>query len=317
MNSLDYMNIYSKKYRIPVIGGILIFLSVFTFFFYSIVMDISVDFPQDRFSTITDSSESVKEIVQIGIISRYPPEIIYKGYQPIMDYLNQNPEYTFVLKLSGSYQETVDQLANNEVAGAFLGTYVYIKAHEQYGVRCILKPLNENFEPVSSSAVIVKRGSNLHSISDLKGKRLALPSPESFSGKWLMAYELKNYGLEIDDLDTVTYFDHHQSVIYQVLKGRFDAGVVKERIAREYESKGINIIGSSVKIPGPPFVVPANDNKRITRVIKEAFLKIDAKDTHFRQMLKTWDSEYSMGFVEAKDADFDQIRRILRSGDLN
>jgi len=313
-NKIDlysYMKIFSSKYRIHVISSIFIFLMIFTILFYSQVMDISIPFPDIQSDTSQNLILTKKETIYIGIISRYPPEIIYKGYQPIMDYLNTTTEYHFELKLSNSYQETVEQLTNNEVAGAFLGTYLYIRAHEQFGVKCILIPLNENLESVSSSAVIVKNGSGINFIKDLRGKKLALPSSESFSGKWFTGYELQNNGLNIGDLDSISYFDHHQTVIYQLLKNHFDVGVVKERIAREYEKKGIVIIKSSEKIPGPPFVVPKNDNQKITSIIKNAFLKIDVRNPYYKEILTGWDSEYSHGFVEASDDDFDNVRKIL------
>lgn len=305
------MKIFSAKYRYQVIISSLISLGIFTLLFYSYVMDISTPYPNIKTVKSKDIIQTKKETIYIGIISRYPPEIIYKGYQPIMDYLNTITDYNFELKLSSSYQETVEQLAQNEVAGAFLGTYLYIRAHDQYGVKCILKPLNENLESVSSSAVIVKSGSGINSIKDLKGKKLALPSTESFSGNWLTGYELQNNGLTISDLDSISYFDHHQDVIYQVLKNRFDVGVVKERIAKEYINKGIVIIKSSTKIPGPPFVVPKNDNIEITSIIKNAFLKIDERNPYYKSILTEWDSEYSHGFVDASDDDFDYVRRIL------
>ncbi len=311
-DSTDLMKIFTKKYRLPVTFLTISFLTVFTFFFYFHVMDISVPFAEIAPDESNPFTAEQKEIIYIGIISRYPPEIIYKGYQPIMDYLNSSTNYSFELKLSSTYQETVEQLVNNEVAGAFLGTYLYIRAHEQYGVKCILKPLNENNEPYSSSAVIVKSGSSIKSISDLKGKKLALPSSESFSGKWLTDSELAQYGLSVADLDTINYFDHHQNVIYQVLKGMYDVGVVKERVAKAYEKKGIRIIRNSEKIPGPPFVVPKNADPIITKTIKEAFLKIDLKNETHRKLLQSWDSEYSFGFVEADDSDFNQLRKILR-----
>lgn len=305
------MKIFTNKYRIHVIISSLFFLMFFSFLFYSRVMDISIPFPDISANNSDKILPSAKETIYIGIISRYPPEIIYKGYQPIMDYLNNSTEYNFELKLSGSYQETVEQLARNEVAGAFLGTYLYIRAHDQFGIKCILKPLNENLESVSSAAVIVKKGSGINHIKDLRGKKLALPSSESFSGKWFTGYELNKYGLNLSDLDSISYFDHHQTVIYQLLKNHFDVGVVKERIAKEYEKKGIVIIKSSEKIPGPPFVVPKNDNPKITSIIKDAFLKIDIHNPYYKEILTDWDSEYSHGFVEASDDDFENVRKIL------
>lgn len=153
-----------------------------TFLFYKSAVDISTKIPTGK-QELNTVSKKEKITVYIGVISRYPPNIIFKGYQPIIDYLNQNEKFQFELKLSTSYSETVNQLINGEVAVAFFGTLLYINAHERYGIIPILKPLNEDFKPFFKSVVFTKSNSSIASIKDLKEKELLYlpvnPSPET------------------------------------------------------------------------------------------------------------------------------------------
>jgi len=279
-----------------------------TFFFYKSAIDISTKIPSGK-QEVKSVSEKEKLTVYIGVISRYPPNIIFKGYQPIIDYLNQNEKFQFELKLSTSYSETVNQLINGDVAVAFFGSLLYINAHERYGIIPILKPLNEDFKPFFKSVVFVKSSSNINSIKDLKGKRIALPSSESFSGNWLVKYELSKYNILEKDIKEIKNFAYHQNVIYQVLNGDFDAGVVKDRVIEEYDDRKIKVIAYSEPVPGSPIVAAINHDPEIIDAIKSLLLKIDLKHPKYQEILKSWDKEFLYGFVEANDSDYDLIRK--------
>jgi phosphonate transport system substrate-binding protein len=279
-----------------------------TFLFYKSAIDISTKTPSHD-KEENSVSENKKITVYVGVISRYPPNIIFKGYQPIIDYLNQNDKYQFELKLSTSYSETVNQLVKGDVAIAFFGSLLYINAHERYGIIPILKPLNEDFKPFFKSVVFAKSSSNINSIKDLKGKRIALPSSESFSGNWLVKYELSKHNIIEKDIKEIKNFAYHQNVIYQVLNGEFDAGVVKDRVIKEYDNRKIKIIANSEPVPGSPIVAAINHDPEIIDAIKSLLLKIDLKQPKYQELVKSWDKEFIYGFVEANDSDYDLIRK--------
>jgi phosphonate transport system substrate-binding protein len=285
-------------------------IAAITALLFRATTNIEQPFPPVHIVSAPDSLGAAKRIMRIGVVSRYPPPVIYQGYQPIMDYLTRHSSYRFELKLGTSYQETVEQLIRGEVNAAFLGTYIYVRAREQYGVRAILKPLNENGEPSSRSVLITLNSSPIRSVSDLRGKRIALPSQDSFSGNWLPLYEFTRQGFRAEEMPSVRHFAHHQSVVYQVLNGKFDAGVVKERVARQFLHRNIRVVLSSDPIPGSPLVVRKDCDTSLVRALQAALLHIDLHDD--REQGEDWDQEFRFGFVEATDADYEGIRRLLQ-----
>ncbi len=266
-------------------------------------MDITRPFEQ---SELTLEAEKVyKDTVYIGVISRFTPEKIYEGYQPIMDYLSEKSDYLFELKLSSSYQHTLRQLNNGEVTAAFFGSYIFVKEING-GLKAVLKPLNENGNPFFRSALIVKEDSDIYSVKDLAGKRVALPSPEAFSGNWLQKIKLKEFKLSDLSLQEIKHFNYHNSVVRQILMGNFDAGVVKDRVAKEYSGKGIRVVAYSEPIPGSPIVVSSKSEKEKVQTLVKILLS--AKNS---PEIKTWDPEFSYGFVEAKNEDYLQLKNFI------
>jgi ABC-type phosphate/phosphonate transport system substrate-binding protein len=66
--------------------------------------------------------------------------------------------------------------------------------------------LNNQYEPHFQSVVVTRTDSPIRSLADLAGKRLALPSPLSFSGNWVLNYEFKKHGLNLKSIDAIKNF---------------------------------------------------------------------------------------------------------------
>lgn len=302
----------SKKRILYIIIGLLIIAATFTFLFYNYSLNIAQVIKSESREFDLDSSSLKKPVVYIGVISRYPPNIIYRGYQPLLDYITSKSDYRFELKLSEDYNQAVKMLINKEVTAAFLGSYVYVKAHREFGVIPILKPLNENFEPFSRSVLIVKSSSNIYNISDLKRRRLALPSMESFSSNWILKYEFKKHNIREQDLTEITNYPHHQSVIQNVSKGYYDAGVTREYLIKKITNGSIRVILYSEPFPTSPIVAASDYPQPIINSIKKVLLQINHGNPDREKITQGWDTEFIYGFVEAKDEDYDFIRTISK-----
>ncbi len=263
---------------------------------YSGFMDISFSNAETAVTQIQDK----RPVVYFGVVSRYSPHLLYEGYQPLMDYLSGETPYRFRLRLSRTYRETIEQLTRGEVAAAFLGTYIYIQNHQEKNLRCILKPLNKQGLPFFNSVIITGPNSRIRGLADLKEKRLALPSPYSYSANWLF----KETNLNRSDFDSIRYFDFHNTVVYRVLKGDFDAGVVKDRVAEKFSGAGIRIVYQSAPIPASPIVVHKNTPPEITRAIINALLKINLRQKQYKKLVQNWDAEFQNGFTPAFDKDY-------------
>jgi phosphonate transport system substrate-binding protein len=253
-----------------------------------------------------------KPIIRFGVIPRYNPLVMYKRYQPIMDYLTAETPYRFELKISRDYSEAVRFLREGITPISSLGDVTFTEASTLYGAIPILKPLNREGSPYYRSAIIVSQNSPLKSLTELKGKSMVFGSPHSTSGNLVPRYMLWNSGVRLQELSSITNLKHHDAVAKAVLKGQYAAGAVKDVIAHKYMSHGLRVLAYSDPLPSVPFVVRKEASPEFIRSVKQALLKLDRNNPEHKKIMDTWDDEFKYGFAEADSADYRKIFDMIR-----
>ncbi|OGU17955.1 MAG: phosphonate ABC transporter substrate-binding protein [Geobacteraceae bacterium GWC2_53_11] len=253
-----------------------------------------------------------KPLIRFGVIPRYNPLVMYKRYQPIMDYLTENTPYRFELKISKDYPEAVRFLQQGVTQVSSLGDVTFAEASTQYAAIPILKPRNRDGVPFYRSAIIVRVDSPLKNIKELRGKTMAFGSPHSTSGNLIPRYLLWDSGVGLRDLKSFTNLQHHDAVAKAILKGQYDAGAVKDVVAEKYKSHGLRILAWSAPIPAVPLVVRKDAPPDVVKTLTAALLKLDRTNPAHQKMMQTWDDEFRNGFAPASKDDYQGIFRMIR-----
>ncbi|MBK9303535.1 MAG: PhnD/SsuA/transferrin family substrate-binding protein [bacterium] len=265
-------------------------------------------------ATGVPAAADARPVVRVGVISRYAPTLIYDAYQPVMDYLSAAGAHRYELKLSASYEDAAEQLRRGEVSASFFGAWIYARLGPSLGLAPVLAPRGEDGGASSRAVLIAAAASPLRSVADLAGRRVALPSRDSYAAHWFAATCLGAAGLAAADLDSVHHFGYHQTVVYRVLDGRFDAGVVKESVAREFGGQAIRVVARSGPYPGPPLVIRAGDRSPALAEMVELLLTLDPADARDAAVLRGWDNEFSRGFVAVDARTYEPVVRLLDEG---
>lgn len=287
-----------KKYHLTLLLVLLLVgLGVANFQVLRDLTDISTGLPVPVDNGRKDDGLTERPVVRIGVISRFAPNVTYTGYQPIMDYLNRLGTHRYELQLSTSYQDAVDRLLDGRVDASFLGSWIYGHIEAGDDLPPIAAPLNRDGLPDFQAVLVTRSDSDLESLSQLAGRRVALPSPQSWSGNWLNTNGLSSVNLTPADLDSLHHFDHHHTVVWQVLRGNFDAGVVKESVAEEYRSEGLRSVAFSPPIPGPPLVGRPDGDPAVFEEISRLLLALDPGIPADKHELESWSPEFSYGFT--------------------
>ena len=253
-----------------------------------------------------------KPLIRFGVIPRYNPLVMYKRYQPIMDYLTAETPYRFELKISRDYPEAVRFLRDGTTQVSSLGDVTFAEASTQYAAVPILKPRNRDGVPYYRSAIIVRNDSPLKDIRELRGSTVAFGSPHSTSGNLIPRYLLWDNGIGLRDLKSFTNLQHHDAVAKAILKGQFDAGAVKDVVAEKYKTHGLRILAWSAPIPAVPLVVRKDAPPDVVKALTTALLKLDRKNPAHQKMMQTWDDEFRYGFAPATKEDYQGIFRMIR-----
>ncbi len=287
----------------------------------AMLIDKFVVVPDSNYDTIRKMEEVVSSvtvpdekkykrpnILYFGIIPRDNPRISYEKYQPLIDYLSENTPYRFELLLKRSYEETVTAVGNGEIDIALLDPLTYLEAYKKYGTPAILKSITAKGESFYRSVIITRKDSSIKKLSDLKGKSFAFASTRSTSGNLIPRVLLAEAGIHLKDLKKYKNFDYHDSVVKWVLRGEYDAGAVRESVAEKYLPLGIRIIAKSAPIPTGPVVVGTRTPYTMVQKIKEALLEITSKGEKY---LAKSDPELRGGFIDARDSDYQGIRKMI------
>ena len=258
-------------------------------------------------------SDETQPVVHFGVISRYNPVVMYEEYQPIMDYLTSETPYRFELKLGKTYEDAVSFLGQGVTQIASLGSVTYLEAHAQFGAVPILRPLNKKGEPFYRSIIVVRKDSDVETLTDLKGRSFGFASVHSTSGNLFGRYALEQVGVHLQGLGQYTNFKHHDQVAKAVLAGQYDAGSVKDIVAYRYEPKGLRFLHISDPIPSVPLVVRTDAPPAFVRAVKDVLLRLDRENPDHQRIMVDWNEEFKYGFVEATDGDYETVRAMLNA----
>ncbi|MFO7576936.1 MAG: phosphate/phosphite/phosphonate ABC transporter substrate-binding protein [Pelovirga sp.] len=258
-------------------------------------------------------SAADKPVIYFGVIPRYNPIIMYRSYQPMMDYLSANTPYQFELKLSRDYRQAVAFMLDGTTPVASLGDVTFAEAHNKIGAIPILKPLNARGDPFYQSIIIVRENSPLEKVEDLKGKSFAFGDYHSTSGKLIPHHYLEQHGVRLADLGSYQHMESHDAVAKAVLKGHVDAGAVKDVVGMRYRQHGLRFLALSDVIPSVPIVVRKDVPEEVVAALKTALLAIDPTDPRMQQDLIRWDPEFAHGFTSAQNSDYQMIFDLTRN----
>ncbi|RJQ41402.1 MAG: phosphate/phosphite/phosphonate ABC transporter substrate-binding protein [Nitrospiraceae bacterium] len=261
-----------------------------------------------------DKKDKGRQTIHFGVIPRDNPRIMYEKYQPLLDYLSEKTPYGYELVLKKNYEDTVNAIGSGMIDVALFGPLTYLEARARYGIVCLLKPKGIDGTATYKSVVITnKKSSNIYRLSELKGKTIAFSASKSTSGNLMPRYLLANAGIHLSELSKYANFDYHDSAVKAVLKGQYDAGAVRDSIAKKYMKLGLDVIATSDAIPTGPLVVSKRLAAPVVAEIKKALLDLNPNDPHHQKVLKRLDDDLKNGFIEAFDSDYAGIRTKINA----
>jgi phosphonate transport system substrate-binding protein len=282
------------------------FISVF-FLVFQATLQLSCANPEHEIQ------KTKSQTVNLGIITLYHPLVMYRNYQPFIDYLTENTHHTFMLKISENYYQIIDYLSKGTVEAAILGGMTYIEAKKKVEIVPLLAALGKDGNPTCHGVFITRSDNNqINILNDIKGKRFAFASIHSTSGNLMPLHHLyANSNIKLSDFNTHVNLKYHDAVIREVLRGNYDAGAALETIASQYEDVGLKFIDRTEPFPGFVLVVRKDASSEIVESIKTALLALNYKNTAHQKIMNQWDVNIRYGFTPTSDDVYKKIQEAV------
>jgi phosphonate transport system substrate-binding protein len=233
---------------------------------------------------------------------------------PLQAYLTKAMEMPVIVEAPGTFKETVARLADGSYDFACLGALVYIRARAKYGVIPLVQRATDLHY---HSVFITGAGSSIHSLRDLKGKRVAFGDIDSTSAH-LMAYrELKQAGINPETDLKSRYSGSHPATAAMVANGTVDAGAIDEMVfdflirGGQVDSKKVRVFYTSKPYLDYVYVArkDVSEEKR-ERFVRALLALRQGKDDPVLKVLR------ADRFVIANDQEYTATRQIAHELDM-
>jgi len=169
--------------------------------------------------------EEIKDIspessgLRIGLVPEEDIRTMAARFEPLAGYLSKklNRKLTFVYL--DNYGEVCDRFMYNQLDAAFFGSFSYALTHAKAGVEPIARA---DYQDTSTyrGLMLVREGSGIKTVADMKGKRLALVHQATYAGYLYPWYYFKENAVK--DLNAyfskVIFAGSHDKAISAVLR---------------------------------------------------------------------------------------------------
>jgi phosphonate transport system substrate-binding protein len=249
-----------------------------------------------------DSDTGSSLILKFGVVPQHTPLELASTWIPVTEMLSQALKRKVVFETAPSIQEFEKRLASGAYAFAYVNPFHYVVFHSKPGYEVLAMESDKKLEGI----VVAKAGSSISKVEQLKGKKVAFPSPNAFAASVLIQKALNDQlKLEVEPV----YVNSHDSVFQNVAAGLFVAGGGVEKTFSELPSETKNqlqVIYRTAKFNPHPIIYLNSLPPQLVQDALKVFLDM-AKDPRGKTVLATLKSK---GWKTAADKDYDEVRAL-------
>ncbi len=242
---------------------------------------------------------------QLSMLPRYSTEEIYNRITPLVNYLKDKTGLNITSTLTSTFDQYTKQLQNGRISIGFENPYIYVlasKSHEAVAM-AIKGADGDKFRGI----IITKTDSPIHSLADLKGKRISIVGYSSAGGYLSQRLTLLEKGIDVNkDCQVEEAPENKQeNVVFSVFTGDVDAGFIRESALSRMEQfvpmGTIRVLARTAWLPNWALsvrrTIATQDKEKIIQAVRSI-----PKDSPVLKAL------HIKGFRPASDQDYDPIR---------
>lgn len=261
-----------------------------------------------RLMPVVSAAEDIpaKELY-FGSVAMVSPAVMHRRLLPLTKYLSESLQRPVMLKLSFDMPTAINEIAEGAVQLSYLTPVAYVRAKSNGDVRLIAKATTRE-GGFFQLMVVARQEGSIHGIHDLVGKRFAFGDKAAV----LQRAVVIGAGMPLERLGSYVFLGDLENIANGVMNGDFDAGILKDTIARKWEAKGLRVLHVSSALPSFNIAASPDMDPALFEQVRDALLRLDASNPEHAKILQALDEQYT-GFVPVKDQEYDVVRKLIKS----
>jgi phosphonate transport system substrate-binding protein len=251
-----------------------------------------------------------KETLNLYIVPYLTAQQLLEKFTPLAQYLTEKTDINIRLMISPTYEQHDQELGEDRIDIAYIGSIPYVKLVDKYGEKPLLARLETAGTPTFRGAIVVHKDSPIQQIEEVVNKRFAFGSQGSTMSHLMQYYVLRESGITLEQLAWHEFLGSHDNVALGVLMGEFDAGAVIEDIVYKYQGKGLRALAWTPEISEHLLLTRSDLPTAHIEALSNALLTI-TEHPQAPSILTAIRANLT-NFVPVLDSDYDGLREIVR-----
>ena len=242
------------------------------------------------------------KILKLGVVPQQSASSLAKVWLPLTLSLSEKTGYQIRFATAPNIPEFEKRVAAGEYDITYLNPYHYTVFSESIGLRAIARQKDKRIHGI----MVVRKDSDISSLSMLSGVEIAFPAPAAFA-----ATVLPQAHLRLEEVSFMPqYVSSHDSVYSGVVKGLFLAGGGIDRTLSTFpkeQSDKLKVIWRSEGYTPHAFAVSADLSDEETDRIQSALLSLHHQEGGMKILTRLG---FKTGLMKSEDKDWDDVRSL-------
>ena len=231
----------------------------------------------------TTKTETKKEekVIKMGFVPLKNSEKLVEDLKPISDYLSERLGVKVEAFTASNYIGVVEGLGSGSVDFGIIPPFSSLLAQKQSNAKPILTSKGKTGKPGYTAELYVRKDSDIKSLQDVKGKKVAFVDPSSSSGYIYPGAMLVEAGLNLDKDISYQFSGGHDKSLQLLLNKDVDVIAtfdgVEDRYAKDFPQAKTDIqkLATSDMIPGIMVTTSSKMDKELQDKLEKALRDVE------------------------------------------